>query len=256
MSPSHTADPHADPAELRGLDFLVSVLVHALIVGIIAALAMWEVHRTPEPLQRIQVSMITPAELDRLLRHAARPKPKPHEKPKPVPKTHVRPKPKMAMPRPETRHTERPTPTPAKQAAKAHAKPEQAFDPFAPLESKDNRSTAPTPTQHSALANMQMQQLSKQEINRYIAIILAAVKQHWKVPLSLGHVSNPLVELKLNPDGSVASIVILESSGNPALDASLSHAIEAAAPFQLPAKQFEAFRDLKIRFVPLVNQQS
>ena len=200
--------------------------------------------------------MITPAELDRLLRHAARPTSRPHEKPKPAPRTHVQPKPEVALPRPARHHAEAPAPSPAKQAAKAHAKPQQPFDPFAPLESKDNRSTARTSTQHSALANMQMQQLSKQEINRYIAIILAAVKQHWKVPLSLGHVSNPLVELKLNPDGSVASITILESSGNPAMDASLSHAIEAAAPFQLPAKQFEAFRDLKIRFIPLVNQQS
>lgn len=254
MSPSHTADSHADPADLHGLDFLASLAVHALIVGIIAALAMWEVHRTPKPLQRIQVSMITPAELDRILRHAAA-RPRPREKPKPAPRAHAQPKPKAALPRPARPHAERRAPARAKQAMKTHAKPEQPFDPFAPLESKDNRSTAPAHTQHSALANMQMQQLSKQEINRYIAMIQAAVQQHWKVPLSLGHVNNPLVELKLNPDGSVASITILESSGDAALDASLGRAIEAAAPFQLPTRQFEVFRDNRIRFVPEINQQ-
>lgn len=241
MSPSRTADPHADPADLHGLDFLVSAAVHLLVIGLIVVLAMWEVHRTPKPLQRIQVSMITHAELDRMIRHA-RSKPRPQEKPKPAPRAHARPKPKAALPKP------RPQPKPA-------AKPAQPFDPFAPLESKSDRSTAPAHPRSKALATMQMQQLSKQEINRYIAMIEAAVQRHWKVPLSLGHVNNPLVELKLNPDGSVASIAILESSGDPALDASLSRAIEAAAPFQLPAKQFEAFRDNRIRFVPEINQQ-
>jgi TonB family protein len=246
LSPSHAADPHADPAQLHGLDFLVSVAVHALIVGIIVALAMWEVHRTPKPLSRLQVSMITQAQLDRMIRHAA--KARPHAKPKP--RAHARPKPAAPISHPASPHAGR-----TKQVAKARAKPEQPFDPFAPLESKDDRTTAPTHTQHNALANMQMQQLSKQEINRYIAMIQTAVQQHWKVPLSLGPVHNPLVELKLNPDGSVASISILESSGDAALDASLSRAIEAAAPFQLPAKQFEVFRDNRIRFVPEVNQQ-
>jgi len=100
-----------------------------------------------------------------------------------------------------------------------------------------------------------MQQLSKQEANRYIAMIQEAVNRHWKVPVSLGHVNNPVVELKLRPDGSVVSIRILESSGDVSLDASLSRAIRAAAPFTLPQKQFEAFRDNKITFVPQVNQK-
>jgi TonB family protein len=242
LSPSHTAaDPHADPADLHGLDVLVSLLVHALVVGTIVVLALWEVHHAPKPLQRIQVSMITPGQLDRMIRQAARSKAQEAK----TQAIKVPPKPSKM-------------PSLAKPARKP-AKPEKPFDPFAPLESKQDVSSAParhsSTSSTSTLANMQMQQLSQQEVNRYIAMIQNAVEQHWKVPVNLGKVKNPLVELRLNPDGSVVSIKILESSGNAALDASLGRAIMAAAPFQLPQKQFEAFRDNRIRFVPIVNQQ-
>jgi periplasmic protein TonB len=245
LSPSHTAAAeHADAADLHGLDFLASLLVHALVIGTITALAMWEVRHTPEPLQRIQVSMITPAELDKMIRQAARPKP-----------VRERPQPKQAPPRPE-RIIPKPSkmPTLAKPVSRPR-KAEKPFDPFAPLESKEDVTTAPSRSENSTVANMQMQQLSQQEINRYIAMIQAAVERHWKVPVNLGNIKNPLVELQLQPDGSVASIRVLESSGNAALDDSLGRAIMAAAPFQLPQQQFEAFRDMKIRFIPLVNQQ-
>lgn len=239
MSPSHTAaNPHADPADLHGQDFLVSLLVHALVIGTIIILALWDIHHTPEPLQRIQVSMITPAELDRMIHQAA------------TARVHER-----ESPRPE-KIQQKPSPLPALKQQPAKSKPEEPFDPFKPLESKQDVTTSPTPhARNNAMAQMQMQQLSQQEINRYIDMIRQAVEQHWKVPLSLGHVDNPLVELRLNPDGSVASIRILEGSGNAAMDASLSRAIMAAAPFQLPRKQFEAFRDMKLRFIPKVNQQ-
>ncbi len=239
MSPSHTAaNPHADPADLHGQDFLVSLLVHALVIGAIIMLALWEVHHTPEPLQRIQVSMITPGELNRMIHQAARAKVREHEKP-----VHVQQKPSQM-------------PSLSKPAPKEKSKPKETFNPFVPLESKQDVTTSSTSHTHNkAMAQMQMQQLSQQEINRYIAMIQAAVQQHWKVPLSLGRVKNPLVELRLRPDGRVVSIHILESSGDTALDASLVRAIMAAAPFQLPRKQFEAFRDNQIRFIPSVNQQ-
>jgi len=239
LSPSHTAaNPHADPADLHGQDFLASLLVHALVIGAIIMLALWEVHHTPEPLQRIQVSMITPGELDRMIHQAARAR------------VHER-----ESPRPE-KIQQKPSPLPALKQQPAKSKPEKPFDPFKPLESKQDVTTSSTSHTHNkAMAQMQMQQLSKQEINRYIAMIQAAVEQKWKVPLNLGHVNNPLVELKLRPDGSVVSIRILESSGDTALDASLDRAIMAAAPFQLPRKQFEPFRDNRIRFIPSVNQQ-
>ncbi|PJC70653.1 MAG: TonB C-terminal domain-containing protein, partial [Zetaproteobacteria bacterium CG_4_8_14_3_um_filter_59_5] len=89
----------------------------------------------------------------------------------------------------------------------------------------------------------------EQELNRYIALIQDAVQRHWKVPTA-GKVQDPLVEMILNPDGSVNRVNILESSGNSAFDASLLRAIEAAAPFQVPTREFEVFRNNRIRFRP------
>ena len=244
MSPNHTAAEHLDPANLHALDLLVSLLVHALVIGFIAALALWEVRHAPQPLQRIQVSMITPAELDRMIRQAARPEP-----------ARESPKPREALPEPAKTQPQPSAMPRLTQPAKKPRKAEEPFDPFAPLESKQDVTTTTSRSDNSTVANMQMQQLSQQELNRYIAMIQAAVESHWKVPISVGAVKNPLVELRLNPDGSVVSITILESSGNAALDDSLGRAIMAAAPFQLPQKQFEAFRDNRIRFVPKVNQQ-
>ena len=78
------------------------------------------------------------------------------------------------------------------------------------------------------------------------------MQRHWKVPALTRHERDPLVLMRLNPDGSVAEVRVLESSGSPALDASLKRAILAAAPFEVPPReQFEVFRENKIRFHPL-----
>ncbi|MDX8401591.1 MAG: energy transducer TonB [Mariprofundaceae bacterium] len=95
------------------------------------------------------------------------------------------------------------------------------------------------------------QRLSRNELERYIARIRAAVQARWKVPAEVGVAHDPLVEMRLAPDGTVVSARILESSGNAALDASLLRAIHAAAPFELPREQFALFRINRIRFHPL-----
>jgi TonB family protein len=94
-------------------------------------------------------------------------------------------------------------------------------------------------------------QMSAKEIDQYIARIQAAVQQQWKVPASLGNVSDPLVEMRLLPTGHIESITILEGSGSAVLDASLIRAIRAAAPFILPQKQYEFFHVNRMRFHPL-----
>jgi TonB family protein len=55
----------------------------------------------------------------------------------------------------------------------------------------------------------------------------------------------------LRRNGSVANARIVETSGNMALDQTLINAIHAAAPFNIPLQQFEAFRVNQIRFRPL-----
>jgi len=106
-------------------------------------------------------------------------------------------------------------------------------------------------TSRPELADLAGKQLSRSEKERYIALMQAAVQRHWKVAMSASNFSDPLVEMKLLPSGDIASLRIIESSGNQALDASLIRAIKAAAPFELPRQQFEFFRLNRIRFHPL-----
>ena len=229
----------ADTAGLNGIDLLFAILLHVLVITLIAVLAFWQQQHQSEPLKRIQVAMISAKDLAKM-QHQAKHKPAP--KHKRVAKPRVKPKPAL-KPKPTLK------PKPALKS-KPRAKTPEAFDPFAPLVSSTDRKT-PTRTSRPELADLAGKQLSKQEMDRYIALIQAAVQQKWKVPASLSHVSDPLVEMRLQPDGSVAPIKFLERSGSRTLDDSLIRAIRAAAPFELPRKQFEFFRVNRIRFHPL-----
>ncbi|RME86893.1 MAG: TonB C-terminal domain-containing protein [Zetaproteobacteria bacterium] len=91
--------------------------------------------------------------------------------------------------------------------------------------------------------------MSAQEANAWIARIRARIERAWRPPPVVGEVRDPLVALDLNPDGTIARIEILESSGHPALDASLVRAIRAAAPFPLPPRS-QAFLHNRVRFHP------
>ena len=220
MSLNRAARGADDIAALRGLDFLIALLLHVLVVIVIAVLTFWHSQRHPAPLKRIEVSMISAKQLKKLQRAAM-------------------PRPKRARPKPSAR------PRPRKETA------EESFDPFAPLVSESPKAAA-TPRARRDMATVLGRQLSRQEIDRYVARIQAAVQEKWKVPASVdGDIKDPLVEMLLRPDGSVQGVRILESSGNAALDASLVRAIQAAAPFDLPQRQFEVFRSNRIRFHPL-----
>jgi len=238
LSPSPAVNAQTDKASLNGLDLLVAIILHVLVVTIIATLAFWQQQHRIEPLKRIEVAMISAKELAKM-QQQARPQPKKIEPPKVEPKPLVKP-----VPKPEPKLTPVPSPKPEK------AKVEDNFDPFAPLASStDSKKSSPTP--RAELADIAGKQLSRQEMDRYIALIQAAVQRHWKVAASTNHTTDPLVEMQLNADGSVASIKVLEGSGSGALDDSLIRAIRAAEPFELPRQQFEFFRVNRIRFHPL-----
>jgi TonB family protein len=187
---------------------------------------------------------------------AAKVKPAPKPKPAPKAKPVVKPKAKV---KPVARTAPKAKPKPvSKPKTKAAAKVEDDFDPFAPVESTTDRKSVPTAekvikpkTTQPELADVAGKQLSEKEKDRYMALIQAAVQEQWKVPASLGNAVDPLVEMRLTSNGQVESVSILESSGSTALDASLIRAIRAAAPFELPARQFEFFRVNRMRFHPL-----
>jgi len=233
LAASHPS--HPNHAALSALDIAAATVFHLLILAVVLAFGFW--HRQTQDFHPISVKvhLISAHQLERLqhrAHHVVKPRKKqikPEMKPKPVLKL----KPKPAF----------------KPVTKPKPKVEDNFDPFKPMESTTDVESAPMVSPEAA--QVFQGQLSKQEINRYIALIQAAVQNHWKVPNLGNDVQDPLVEMVLNPDGSVREVRILESSGNVALDASLKRAIQAASPFQVPREQFEVFRNNKIRFHPL-----
>jgi len=269
LSQSHAVkDSRHRSADLTSLDLLFALLLHVLVFTCIGIVIYWQQQHHHEPLKRIEVMMISAQQLAKLEQQSRRKakqvkhkqvkvqsKPKVKKQPKRK-KPVVKPKPKPKPKKPAIKTKPAPEPRPVKKAvAKKHAKARVAddFDPFAPLASTTDRSVSSkkASTSRPELANLMGKQLSSSEKERYIALMQAAVQEHWKLAVSTGKFTDPLVEMQLLPSGAVASVKILESSGNEALDASLIRAIKAAAPFELPRQQFEFFRINRIRFHPI-----
>jgi len=241
LSPSLAVDPRGnrgpnDPAGLSWLDVALAAVLHLALLGALLAAGMWHPRQTFHP-RVVTVHMVQPPVHHHQPKRHVRKPPKARPKPRPPKKAAIKPRPHA-----------RPVPEP-----KARLKPKaEPFDPFKPLESPDDVNEAPSaPVVSPSVRELQQRQLSAQELNRYIARIQAAVQKHWKVPAHIHYEREPLVQMTLNPNGSVQSVRIIESSGNEALDASLTRAIRAASPFSIPREQFEVFRDNKIRFHPL-----
>lgn len=243
MSLSLSVRNSNDRNRLAGSDILFAIILHLLVI--IAALIVnwWQMSHEPEPLKRIEVRMISAAELKKMQQP-----PKPAARPEPAPK-------------PIKKATE-PTPKPSlKPATKTPAKPAEKhddFDPFAPVQSSSDR-TEPTNARTGGgdLATLMGKQLSTQEIDVYIARMREAVERKWKVPAGIDrNITDPVVEMILHPGGTIASVRIMKSSGHAALDRTLEAAIRAAAPFDfLPQRQFEAFRVNTITFRPLKGDE-
>lgn len=226
MSLNPAADS-LDRNDLKTADFIFAGIVHLLVIVLIMLLSWWQSRSEPEPLKRIEVEMISAKELAKLQQ----------------PKAAARKKKSATQSEPVLKFQAKPS-KPVKAA-------EDDFDPFAPVQSQSDIAT-PAKQGRNEMADIMGKQLSQQEIDRYIAMMQQAVQQRWKVPAGVDSgTPDPLVEMVLNRNGSVASARIIESSGNAPLDQTLISAIYAAAPFQVPDRQFEAFRVNQIRFRPL-----
>jgi len=246
---------HSAYNTFSGLDFLFAVLAHVLVVIVIAVIAWWQSTHTPTPpLKRIEVSMISAQDLKKMQHHThkTQKKTKHHKsihkpKPKPIAKKKITSKKKPVLKLQSKQAIKE-----KKTTKKIKLKSQPDFDPFAPLESNSDKPTKTSAKPKPNMAELMSKQLSTQEVDRYIAMMQAAVQSHWKVPGGINeNTPDPLVEMVLQRNGQLLRVRILESSGNSALDQTLISAIRAAAPFNIPAAQFESFRNNKIRFHPL-----
>ncbi len=234
---------HNSYSSFSGLDFLFAVLAHVLIIGIIAIIAWWQNnHISTPPLKRIEVSMITAQALKNMQHRAHKTHQKKAKPIKKVQKSKIKKKPVLKLKAKSKK---------AKIVTKK-SKVDPDFDPFAPIQSSSNKVSKTRSKPKPDMADIMGKQLSTQEIDRYIAMMQAAVQSHWKVPGGINEKTpDPLVEMILQRNGHLLSVRILESSGNDTLDQTLITAIRAAAPFNIPTEQFESFRNNRIRFHPL-----
>ncbi len=105
--------------------------------------------------------------------------------------------------------------------------------------------------QQAAVEQQHAAQMSG-EVNKYKALIIQAISQHWILP---EHINNQLFSqfrIRLAPNGTVLSVNLIRSSGDPVLDRSAQAAIYKASPLPVPSDQamFNLFRDISLTVRP------
>ncbi len=104
------------------------------------------------------------------------------------------------------------------------------------------------------------QQYVNSVLDKYKALILNAIAQHWIVPGSVNKDLTCTILVTLAPDGNVLNAHISSSSGQPALDRSAVAAVYKASPLPVPSNPelFNYFKsiNLKVRPENLIQAQA
>lgn len=90
------------------------------------------------------------------------------------------------------------------------------------------------------------------EINKYKALILQAISEHWIVPPGVDKKLYSELMIHLAPDGQVLDVQITKTSGNRALDNSVRAAVLKASPLPVPSNPiaFAAFKNFILKVKP------
>ena len=93
---------------------------------------------------------------------------------------------------------------------------------------------------------------SKGEINKYKALILQVISEHWIVPVQSNKKLYCELMIRLAPGGMVLDVAVTKSSGDPALDHSARAAVLKSSPLPVPNDSiaFEAFRQFVLKVKP------
>ncbi len=90
------------------------------------------------------------------------------------------------------------------------------------------------------------------EVNKYKALILQAISEHWLVPPQADKKLSCELMIRLAPGGVVLDVQITRSSGDPALDSSARAAVMKSSPLPVPTdtEAFEPFREFVLKVKP------
>lgn len=186
------------------------------------------------------------------------PKPEPKPEPKPVPPP-PKPEPKPEPPPPPKPEPKPEPPPPPKPEPKPEPPPKPEPKPEPPPPPKPEPAPEPMLPDMSKMLEQEMRRAqaasarSSAEMGEYINMIRLHVRSQLVVPPGL--VGNPEARFRVTqrPDGSVASIELTRSSGNPALDAAIERALRNASPLPLPKNTALFERVLDLTFKPLAE---
>jgi|GEM_PF-974455 colicin import membrane protein len=101
------------------------------------------------------------------------------------------------------------------------------------------------------LQGMQSRQ-SQGEVNKYKALILQAISEHWIVPTQANRKLYCELMIRLAPGGMVLDVQVTRTSGDPSLDSSARSAVLKASPLPVPSDPdaFAAFRQFVLKVKP------
>ncbi|KRH77993.1 IgA-specific serine endopeptidase autotransporter precursor [Ferrovum sp. JA12] len=106
--------------------------------------------------------------------------------------------------------------------------------------------------QEKKAAEAAAKQAAEQEVqlDAFKLAIIAKIKHHTKVPLSVPKGSTTIIKITVLPDGTVLNKVITQSSGNTAYDQAVLEGIDRSQPLPLPddIKLRRQFRDMELNF--------
>jgi colicin import membrane protein len=96
------------------------------------------------------------------------------------------------------------------------------------------------------------QRLSRGEINKYKALILQSISEHWIIPSGANKSLYCELMIRLAPDGTVLEVHITKTSGDPSLDGSARAAVLKSSPLPVPSDTaaFSAFRQFALKVKP------
>lgn len=187
-----------------------------------------------------------------------KPEPKPESKPEPKPnptaKPETKPEPKKTEPKPDPVVKPEPTPKPTEpdpELVKERERLERAAQARQQAIAQALRDEADAMAKQAA-ADARARQLASQ-INQFTLAINQKIKNEWKRPINVDGKLETVMTITVLPGGEVRSVLIRQSSGNAAFDASAEEAVRRASPLPVPADAAlfnEFFRVISLKFKP------
>jgi protein TonB len=229
--------------------FSVSLILHAIAVGgIIAGGA--SISPPPSTVAALDVSVLfnveeEAAEPPPVIKEPAPPKPKPQPKaevkplPKPIPKPIPKPEPKIepkAEPEPARQVAFTTEPVIEEEVAAAEETGANEAEAVPEPESSEGGASSAAESSNTAAA-AEGERLRREYVGKNFAYIQKRVARYTTYPSQArrsGIKGKVTVAFTINIDGTVADIVVAESSGHPVLDDAGITAVRDAAPFPKP----------------------